>query len=126
MQSSSENSHAFLSKLAQNPSCMDDYDPNSMSVEEAKKYIRQFLSPVEQHEMIALENALGRVLSADILSPANVPNYDNSAMDGYAFHADSLHESSEYQLKIVGTAFAGQAFSGQVKLGECVRIMTGA
>lgn len=126
MQSSSENSHEFLSKLAQNPNCMDDYDPNSMSVEEAKKYIRQFLSPVEQHEIIALENALGRVLSADLLSPANVPNYDNSAMDGYAFHADSLHESSEYQLKIVGTAFAGQAFSGQVKLGECVRIMTGA
>lgn len=126
MQPTSENPHALLSKLAQNPSCMDDYDPNSMPVEEAKKYICQFLEPVDQHEMVALENALGRVLSADILSPANVPNYDNSAMDGYAFHADSLQENCEHQLKIIGTTFAGQAFTGQVNLGECVRIMTGA
>lgn len=122
----SEKPNDLLSTLAHNPSCLDDYDPNAMSVESAKKYIRQFLVPVQQHETVALENALGRVLAADILSPANVPNYDNSAMDGYAFHADSLQENSEHQLKIVGTAFAGQAFTTKVNLGECVRIMTGA
>lgn len=116
----------LLTQLATNPSCLDDYDPNAMSVENAKKYIQQFLSPVEQHEVVAIENALGRVLAADILSPANVPNYDNSAMDGYAFSADSAQGEGVHQLNIVGTAFAGKAFTGQVNLGECVRIMTGA
>jgi molybdopterin molybdotransferase len=126
MQPTSKNPNDLLSKLVQDPSCMEDYDPNAMSVAHAKDYIRQFLEPVEQFESIALENALGRVLSADILSPANVPNYDNSAMDGYAFHADSLLENGQQPLKMVGTAFAGQAFAGKVNLGECVRIMTGA
>lgn len=116
----------LLTQLATNPSCLDYYDPNAMSVDNAKKYIQQFLSPVEQQEVVAIEDALGRVLATNILSPANVPNYNNSAMDGYAFNADSAQGEGIHQLYIVGTAFAGQAFSGQVKLGECVRIMTGA
>lgn len=115
-----------LLDLTQNPSFLDDYDPNAMSVENAKKYIRQFLSPIAGQEVVALENALGRVLAADILSPANVPNYDNSAMDGYAFHADGLQENSAHQLNIVGTAFAGKAFAGKINIDECVRMMTGA
>jgi molybdopterin molybdotransferase len=104
--------------------CADDYDPNSMPVEQAQHLIRQYLVPVDAQETLTIRSALGRILAADILSPCNVPNHDNSAMDGYAFNGDDLEYGKG--LKIVGTAYAGKAFSGKVLRGECVRIMTGA
>ena len=102
---------------------MDDYDPNSMPVDKARLFIKQFLTPVAQTEVVTMHQSLGRIIAQDILSPANVPNYDNSAMDGYAFNAQNLDGT---QLKVIGTAFAGKAFNGKVSAGECVRIMTGA
>ena len=111
-----------LSQLAQDPSCMDDYDPNAMSVTQARQFIQQFLSPVVETETVATMQALGRVLAADIVSPSNVPNHNNSAMDGYAFK----YSEGIKIIKIIGTAFAGKAFEGIVKTGECVKIMTGA
>lgn len=116
-------SDATLQNLANNPSCMDDYDPNAMHVAKAREFIRQFLNPVSAIETLALRDSLGRVLAADITSPSNVPNYDNSAMDGYALKASDLAAA---RLKVIGTAFAGRAFNGTVRDGECVRVMTGA
>ena len=116
-------SDTTLHNLANNPSCMDDYDPNAMHVAKAREFIRQFLNPVSAVETLALHDSLGRVLAADITSPANVPNYDNSAMDGYAFKASNIAAT---RLKVIGTAFAGRAFEGTVGADECVRIMTGA
>ena len=104
-------------------SCIDDYDPNSMPVEQARRLIRQYLVPVDSVEKLPILSALGRVLAADIISPGNVPNYDNSAMDGYAFNGDDIDSG---KLKLIGAAFAGKAFTGKVGRGECVRIMTGA
>lgn len=112
-----------LSQIVSDPSCMDDYDPNSMPVAKARQFIKQFLSPVIETEAVPIRESLGRVLAADILSPANVPNYDNSAMDGYAFNAADIDKSTE--LKVIGSAFAGKAFIGGIQSGECVRIMTG-
>jgi len=104
---------------------LDDYDPNSMPVAKAKLHIRNYLNPVTEIESINLHSSLGRILATDILSPANVPNYDNSAMDGYAFNADDISTHTPTTLKIIGTAFAGKAFAGDLSKGECVRIMTG-
>lgn len=111
-----------LNQLAQDPSCMDDYDPNAMSVAQARQFIKQFLSPVVETETVAVMQALGRVLAANIVSPSNVPSHNNSAMDGYAFR---YCEGAKI-IKVIGSAFAGKAFSGDVKAGECVKIMTGA
>jgi molybdopterin molybdotransferase len=111
-----------LDQIASNPSCMDDYDPNAMSVAQARQFIQQFLSPVVETETVSVRSSLGRVLAADIISPSNVPNHNNSAMDGFAFkYSDHLKT-----LKVIGTAFAGKAFAGVVNPGECVKIMTGA
>jgi len=111
-----------LTELAANPSCMDDYDPNAMSVNQAREFIQQFLNPVTETETLPLHESLGRVLAADIISPCNVPNHNNSAMDGFAF---KFAEGVKI-IKIVGTAFAGRPFMGEIKPGECVKIMTGA
>lgn len=110
-----------LTQLATNPSCMEDYDPNAMSVTQAKSYIRQYLSPVIEMERLPILKSLGRVLAETIVSPCNVPNHDNSAMDGFAFR----HQDGAQPLKIIGTALAGQPFQGQLQQGECIKIMTG-
>lgn len=114
-----------LSEIVANPSCMDDYDPNSMPVVKARQFIKQFLSPVLEAESLPIRESMSRVLAKDIFSPANVPNYDNSAMDGYAFNADDIHTSQPTSLRIIGTAFAGKSFDGELTSGNCVRIMTG-
>ncbi len=111
-----------LNQVAADPSCMDDYDPNAMSVSQARQFIQQFLSPVIEAESMPIMQSLGRVLAADIISPSNVPNHNNSAMDGFAFKFSANLKT----LNIIGTAFAGKAFAGAVKAGECVKIMTGA
>ncbi len=111
-----------LNQLANNPSCMDDYDPNAMSVQQARTFIQQFLNPVAETELLAIRESLGRILAEDIVSPSNVPNHNNSAMDGFAFKCNE----GVKLIKVIGTAFAGRPFKGEVKASECVKIMTGA
>ena len=104
---------------------MSDYDPTSLSVEQAQKIIQQLVSPIYSIEQLAIRQALGRALAADIVSGINVPAHDNSAMDGYALRGSDLPQSGSADLAIIGTTFAGHAFDGHVGQGECVRIMTG-
>jgi molybdopterin molybdotransferase len=110
-----------LTELMTNPSCMEDYDPNAMSVTQAKSYIQQYLQVVADKETLPIRSSLDRVLAEEVISPCNVPNHHNSAMDGYAFQ----HTDGEKQLQIIGTAFAGKPSLGSVAAGQCVRIMTG-
>lgn len=114
-----------INKLISGTHGMDDYDPNSMSVAKARLYIRNYLNPITEKELVDLRSSLGRILATDILSPANVPNYDNSAMDGYAFNADDITPNASTKLTIIATIFAGKAFDGTLAARECVRIMTG-
>lgn len=115
-----------FSELVNTTIACDDYDPNSMPVEQAREYIKAFLSPVKETESLALLASLGRILAKEIYAPHNVPNHDNSAMDGYAFNADDLLENGVTRLKVTGAAFAGNALTGKFEKGACIRIMTGA
>ena len=114
------------SRLPEVISCLSDYDPEALPVATAQRIIRDCIQPVHAAEKVALRSALGRVLAQDIISPINVPQHDNSAMDGYALRGTDLDSAKEVTLQIVGTAFAGSAFDGELKAGQCVRIMTGA
>ena len=109
--------------VVRQPSCDDEYDPAWLPVDTALDRIAQAVMPIADVEVVALREALDRVLGADVHSPVAVPNHTNSAMDGYALRFADLNESS---LQVVGTAWAGKAFAGSVGPGECVRIMTGA
>ena len=116
-------SNATLSDVV---SCLSDYDPNALPVAQAQQIIRQFVTPVDAVEKVALRAALDRVLATDIISPINVPAHDNSAMDGFALRSTDLGADSAVTLKIVGTAYAGRGYDGAVGRSECIRIMTGA
>ena len=103
-------------------SCCDA--PGLLPLEQALKLLNNAVSATTKTETVGLEKALDRVLAVEVRSPHNIPNYDNSAMDGYAFN--SVTHDATQPLTMVGKSFAGAAFEGSVKAGECIRIMTGA
>ena len=107
-------------------SCIDGYDPNALPVAKVNEVIRQFVQPIAGVEQLAVRDALGRILAADIISPINVPAHDNSAMDGWAVRGSDLGASAQVTLTEIGNALAGREFTGKVSRGECVRITTGA
>ncbi|WP_229008563.1 gephyrin-like molybdotransferase Glp [Methylophilus sp. Leaf408] len=117
-----QSSDLELSDLASKASCLDDYDPNAMSVTQARHYIQQFLSPVSETETVTLKDSLGRFLAKPVISGMNVPGHNNSAMDGFAFR----HAEGGNPLKVIGTAFAGAPFTSEIPAGCCIKIMTGA
>jgi molybdopterin molybdotransferase len=104
----------------------DDYDPEDMPVERARRFIVERLEPVADTERLPILQSLDRVLAADVISPMNVPGHDNSAMDGYVLRHADLATSGATTLEVVGTAYAGKPFAGDIGAGQCVRIMTGA
>ncbi|WP_020560031.1 bifunctional molybdopterin-guanine dinucleotide biosynthesis adaptor protein MobB/molybdopterin molybdotransferase MoeA [Thiofilum flexile] len=108
------------------PSCADPREPNSLSLAEARRRIMASLPTLSPALKRPLRDALGQVLADAIISPSNVPNYANSAMDGYALRGATLPHTNTRAYRVIGTALAGQAFQGTCWHGECVRIMTGA
>ncbi|MFO7928796.1 MAG: hypothetical protein R6U35_03930 [Candidatus Humimicrobiaceae bacterium] len=77
-----------------------------------------------------LLDSLNLFLAEDIKSKDNIPNYDNSAMDGFAVRAADIkgaHRSSPARLRIYkGDIAAGDASKTELEPGFCIPIMTGA
>ena len=113
------------SRLSELANRLPGYDADHLRVKLAHQMIRSFVRPLPETEELPLKAALGRVLADDVISFINVPAHDNSAMDGYAFHGNSLSDQAT-TLRLIGTAFAGRPFIGAVPSGDCVRVMTGA
>ena len=113
-----------LSDLISESNIVHDYDPNAMSVEKAKTWIANFLKPSDQQEIIHIKDALHRIVAESITASINVPNHDNSAMDGYAININILNGDGPFSLKVTGKLLAGNQLEGNAN--EAVRIMTGA
>jgi len=109
-------------------SACDQPQQNSpwLSVDAAINRMTSAVKQTKETEKVKTRESISRVLATDIISSINVPNYANSAMDGYAFNAQDFPDSGEKTFKVIGKSFAGIPFVGEVKSGECVRIMTGA
>ncbi|WP_041866753.1 molybdopterin-binding protein [Sodalis glossinidius] len=75
-------------------------------------------------ENVPLTNACGRIRAEPIVSPVNVPPFDNAAMDGYAVRRADLAPGAA--LPVAGRALAGVPFTGPWPAGSALRIMTGA
>jgi molybdopterin molybdotransferase len=93
-------------------------------LEEAVAHVRSRLSPLETVE-VALADAVGLVAAADVVATAQVPPFDNSAVDGFAVRADEVPEPGT-ELVVTGTVAAGDPGDGPVPPGGAARIMTGA
>ncbi len=103
--------------------CCDTLSPAFLSVVQGQEKILSLVNTVSEIEACKIENAYGRVLAEDIISPVNVPQYTNSAMDGYAIRSDDVDRDS-YQ--VVAEVMAGHAYDQPLQVGQAVKIMTGA
>ncbi|MEQ4452982.1 molybdopterin molybdotransferase MoeA [Kosakonia sp. YIM B13605] len=95
-----------------------------ISLDTALSQMLSRISPLTESETLPLVACFGRVVAQDIISPLNVPGFDNSAMDGYAVRLAEVQSGNA--LPVAGKAFAGQPFDGEWPAGTCIRIMTGA
>ena len=95
-----------------------------ISLETALEKMLSSISAVTDTQTLALLQAAGRITASPVISPIDVPGFDNSAMDGYAVRMADIESGAV--LPIAGKAFAGQPFAGIWPAGSCIRIMTGA
>jgi molybdopterin molybdotransferase len=73
---------------------------------------------------VALSAALDCFAGRDLVAPIALPNFDNSAMDGYAVVASASRKGN--RLRVIGEQPAGEDRHLRVASGEAVRIFTGA
>lgn len=94
-----------------------------ISVAEALDHVLAHAAPLPP-EQVALDDALGRVLAADLKALRTQPPADLSAMDGYAARASDV-ANVPVQLRVIGEVAAGRPFTAAVGAGEAARIFTG-
>lgn len=78
---------------------------------------------------VAIGDALGLVLAADVVAPLALPGFDNSAMDGYAVVAEDIADATEehpVKLPVAEDIPAGRTDALVLRPGTAHRIMTGA
>lgn len=101
-----------------------------ISVDEARQIILDSIPENNNIETTGFSDCHGRILAEDILSGLNVPQIDNSAMDGYSVISSDTGGATPEKpviLKIAGEVQAGGTNpAGPLKKGYAIRIMTGA
>ena len=117
------NKNITLENLMDEPGILSEYNPNSVDFDSASKIIKKFLTPIKEIQNLNLSDCLSKVLAEDLISPINVPNYNNSAMDGFAFKSNLKNNSKIF--KIINTILAGNTSKFTLKNGEAINIMTG-
>jgi molybdopterin molybdotransferase len=98
-------------------------DGGMISVEDAKKIIQEntiTLPPVKME----LLRAAGMILAEDVYAGIDIPAYDQSSMDGYAFSFADWNNNKVLAIK--GEIAAGSTEKIMLSEGEAVRIFTGA
>ncbi|WP_333667080.1 molybdopterin molybdotransferase MoeA, partial [Flavobacterium sp.] len=91
-----------------------------ISVTEAFSVLNQLTFSLKEKE-VSLWEAHNHVLAETLYSPINMPPFRQSNMDGFAL---CLHDSLEYE--IIGEVKAGDENQILLKLGQAVKIFTGA
>ena len=71
-----------------------------ISIEKVYGILEDAIAPEALIESFPLEKALGRILAETLTSPGDVPPFNNSAMDGFAFKSDELQKGGTVRLLV--------------------------
>jgi molybdopterin molybdotransferase len=97
------------------------------TVEEHQRVVADLIT-ARAAQTVGLAAAEGLVLAADVTAPLSLPVFDNSAMDGYAVHADDVAgaDADPVKLPVAEDIPAGRIDTLTLAAGTAHRIMTGA
>jgi molybdopterin molybdotransferase len=101
---------------------------NVLTPPEALRTLLERLPATEQVEQVDTADALDRVLARAVASPADLPTFARSTMDGFAVRASDTFGASEglpAYLRVVGEVLMGYPAEASLGAGDCVRIATG-
>jgi molybdopterin molybdotransferase len=93
----------------------------AINVEEALRCIYSSALPLST-EILPIENAINRVLATTVTATHSLPEFDNSAMDGYAIRVSDSGKTLPQSCIV----FAGDTNDVRLTEDQCIRIMTGA
>jgi len=101
------------------------HDKDRLKHSEALEILRARMEVIADLETLPLEEANGRILAEDVIAPRNIPAFDNSAVDGYAFaHAD-FEPTGGFFARSIRVA-AGDPADIELPGFSAARIFTGA
>lgn len=103
-------------------------DKTRITVDEALVTVLEHTVPLGS-QRVPITQALGRVLTENIIAQREHPPWNNSAMDGYAVQWADIKNATPEQptrLKVIGEVQAGARAILPVKTNETMQIMTGA
>ncbi len=98
--------------------------PPMLTAQQALDHLLAHAKTVGESEKVAMQVALGRVLSENVHSLVDVPPLDNTAMDGYAVRCTDTASPGQ-ALRIAQRIPAG-SIGTQLEPGTAARIFTGA
>ena len=81
------------------------------------------INPKTKTEIKNLKDCEDRILAKDIFSEINIPEFDNSAVDGFGFINSNVIDRN---LEIIGEAKPGKPFLNKIKKNQAIKIYTGA
>ena len=99
-----------------------------VTVEEHLARILGTVQPLPDFQQ-PIADAVGLACTEDVVSPLDLPRFDNSSMDGYAVRAVDIEGASAQQpveLDVSGQIGAGQVMLRRLPPGTAAKIMTGA
>ncbi len=98
--------------------------PPLRTLEEALAELLAAAQPLQEYETVSTFDADRRVLAQALVSPLDVPGFDNSQMDGYAMRSADVREAGSV-LPVSQRIPAGH-FSKTLEPSAAARIFTGA
>lgn len=103
------------------------YGGERLAVRAALDLLRARVATAVDPERVPLAGARGRVLAETVVSPRDVPAFDNAAVDGWAFaHRPEMRERPVRLPVWPGRAAAGHPFRAAVPAGHALKVLTGA
>lgn len=102
---------------------------NVVEVERARELILEILEELElETEKVNILDSRDRILSENIVSYVNVPDFNRSTMDGYAVVAEDSHGATQTipsMLKLLEEVKMGQLTEIEIKSGQAAYVPTG-